>query len=197
MSTQDTTLEDTLDAMAKDAKGDTTSLGTILDDLERRGFGPFIAMLSAFVILPTGAIPGVPALIGLALILFAGQILFGRKKPWFPQRLRDIEISSEKIDSAVEKARPWAQKVSRMLRARLEWLATGPVATTLIAAATCVTAALLIPLGFIPLLPFVFGMNLLFFGLGLMARDGLVVGFGYLTFAAGLFTAITQSGSFF
>ena len=189
MVPEDTSLEDTLDCMAADADGSKTSVGEIIDDLERRGFGPFIAVFSVFVLTPVGIIPGVPALVGIAIILFAGQIMIGRKKPWFPQRLRDIELDSDKLERGVEVARPWARRLSKILHPRLTYLATGNLANMAIALVCIATAFFLIIIGFIPGLPVIFGVTILCFGLGLTTRDGLAIALGYAVFGTGAWLA--------
>lgn len=194
MTDQEKPLEEALDAMTDHADGDRTTLGQVMDGLQRRGFGPFIAILATVICTPLGAIPGAPLVIGVALILFAGQILIGRQKPWFPERLRQIEVSSGKIKKGVDYARPAAQFIGRFLHPRFEWLASGPVPTWIVAAVTVLCAVIMIPVGFIPLMPFVFGLPIVFFGLGLMARDGLVTGLGYLVFLGGLAILATQLG---
>lgn len=186
MTQHKNSIEAALHSVKKEVDRDNTSIGDILDSLQRRGFGPFIAILAAVVCTPVGAIPGLPLIVGLALILFAGQILIGRQKPWFPERLRNISFEGRRIAKAVHYARPWAKRLGRLLHPRLEWLASGPLPTWLVALVTVICATLMIAFGFIPLMPFVFGLPIVFFGLGLMARDGLVTGLGYLVFFGGL-----------
>src|SRR5262245_28933137 len=63
------------------------TLADIVDALDRRGFGPLLVMPALVTILPTGAIPGVPALSGGLICLIAVQIVMGRKHPWLPDRI--------------------------------------------------------------------------------------------------------------
>lgn len=189
MNSEPTTLEQTLESVAGDATAEHTTLGQVFDDLERRGFGPFIAVFSVFVLTPIGIIPGVPALVGIAIILFAGQIIVGRRKPWFPARLRRVRLDSGKLRKGVEVAKPWARRLSKILHPRLAFLASGPIATAAISLVSIATAFFLILIGFIPGLPVVFGVTILCFGLGLTARDGLAVALGYLVFGSGVWLA--------
>lgn len=179
-------LDATLARVAREAQGETTTIGEILDGLQRRGFGPFIALLAVFVCTPIGAIPGLPAVVGAALILFAGQLLIGRRKPWFPERLRAFTVNTERLKSSISTMRPWAKWITRLLRPRLTWLADGVIPDTIIALAVLINAALMIIFGFIPLMPFFVGLPILLFGLGLTMRDGLVTGLGYLIMGAAI-----------
>lgn len=190
----DHAIEKILAELAEEADGQRVTLGAILDRLQRRGFGPFITVLSLLVILPTGAIPGMPALVGLAIILFAGQILAGKTRPWFPRRIREIALPAATLRKGLEHGRPWVRRLSRLVHRRLEPLADDPVASRIVAAVAVVTALLLIVFGFIPFLPMVLGLNLAAFGLGLTARDGLLVIAGYGLFAGGLWLVLRATG---
>ncbi|MEM7441035.1 MAG: exopolysaccharide biosynthesis protein [Pseudomonadota bacterium] len=190
-------LDATLARVAQDAHGETTTVGEILDGLQRRGFGPFMALLAVFVCTPIGAIPGLPAVVGAALILFAVQLLLGRQKPWFPARLRAFTVSTTRLKSSIEKMRPWAKWVSGLLRPRMTWLAEGTLPNIVIALAVIVNATVMIIFGFIPLMPFFVGLPILLFGLGLTARDGLVTGIGYLIMGAALWVLLSRTGAGF
>ena len=159
----DNALLDTVEDVEHEAEeaGDTLTFGDVLDRVEERGYGPLIAILSAFVILPTGAIPGVPAVIGLCLLLIGGQMLAGKDHPWFPGFIRNFHIDGDKLDTAIDKGKPWARKLSALLSERLCVLANGPVSTRVAAIVAVLSSLIMIPLGFIPGLPMVFGGTLL------------------------------------
>ena len=74
-----------LDLVSDKLSSDKTSLGEIIKTLDTRGFGVLIVFLSLILILPTGAIPGLPSLFSLFFLLIAGQILIGRTSIWLPQ----------------------------------------------------------------------------------------------------------------
>ena len=183
---------DTLETLRKSADGDSVKLGRILDDIKQRGYGPLIMLLSVFVILPTGMIPGVPAVVGFALLLIAGQMLVGRKQPWFPQKLQNFSLDTDKIRKSVDVARPWAKRLSKVLRPRLTALTEGTVAGQCVAACITLAAFLMIPLGFVPLLPLALGAACLLLGLGMATRDGVVILIGYVIFILGLTLIVGQ-----
>ena len=71
------------------------------------------------------------------------------------------------------------------MRPRLEFFAERPWG--LIIAFMCAMAALItFPLGFIPLAPFVPGLAIVLFGLGLTARDGVLLAAGMGALAVGV-----------
>lgn len=196
MTDRSNPLLDTIECVSDDAVGDTVKLGTMLDDVAERGYGPLVMFLSAFVILPTGMIPGVPAIIGLALLYVAGPMVLGRTSPVFPKRLRSFEVETRKVQKSVEKARPWARRINYVLKPRMTGLTTGRVATRITGLAVVLSGVIMIPLGFIPMLPFILGLTTLVLGLGLTARDGVLILIGYALFAVGLYFAMPGLGGF-
>lgn len=183
-------LLDALNSVSRKTDGDTSRLGDILDALEERGYGPLIMVLSTFVVLPTGMIPGVPAMVGLCLILLGVQVFLGKARPWFPARLEAFELSDDRLARTVELARPWAKRLSALLTQRLGPLTGGPVSNRLIALCICLAGGVMVPLGFVPGLPLGLGLATLLLGLGVTVRDGLVVALGYGVFAIGVWFAM-------
>ena len=187
-------LLDTLEAVNEAADGDTVAMGDIIDCLQERGYGPLITMLSAFVALPTGAIPGIPAVIGLCLLLIGLAMILGKTSPWFPGFIRRFEVDSDRLRSAVDKARPWARRLRGVLTPRLTVLSRGPVANRIAALCVILAALIMMALGFVPFLPLVLGLALVLPGLGITARDGVVVLIAYAIVAAGCTMAWTFTG---
>ena len=68
-------IESVLASLEKTAEGEeTVEIGNILKALGERGFGPILLVLSMFLILPVGMIPGMPGVVGVALMI----VLTGR-----------------------------------------------------------------------------------------------------------------------
>lgn len=178
-----------LEDLAEAGEEGDVSLGELVEALEARGFGPLLMMLSAFLILPTGMIPGMPAAVGLLLIVVAGQILLGRNRLWLPARLHDFSVSSRLILRSVDKARPAAAFLARSVSARITALVDHPLARRAVALTVMATGAILIPLGFIPFLPLALAVNVLLFGLGMTMRNGLITLLGFASFAPGVWLA--------
>ena len=97
-----------------DEQSEKTSLGKVVERFEDRGFGPLLLMPALIALLPTGAIPGVPTLCGLTLFFICIQVAVGRKSPWLPKVLKEKEVSSDKLESAIDKAKPYAQKTEKL-----------------------------------------------------------------------------------
>ena len=192
MSASDRMLE-TLDAVRQEADGETVPFGDIVERIEERGYGPLIMVLSLFVIGPTGAVPGIPAVVGFALVLLGGQMLLGKSSPWFPGFVRRIEIPCDRIDSTVEILKPWAERLGWIIRQRLEAVCSGRLAGIVQAFSVLVSGLIMIPLGFVPFLPMALGAAMLVLGLGITARDGLAVGAAYVLFLLACFIAVTST----
>lgn len=157
-----------------------------------RVFGPFLALIGLVVITPLGAIPLVPSLAATLIILIAAQRVFGRRHPWIPRKLRERSVDQGKLVSALEKSRPWARRIDRILRPRLLPVLEGPMRR--------IIALLLIFLGatmpFLELVPFAAALPafaVLLFGLALSTQDGFLAMAaiaGTLATAYGLFSVV-------
>jgi hypothetical protein len=127
---------------------------------------------------PIGAVPGVPIILALITILYAVQFLVGRPQVWLPNRIRKISIERDKIGRAQSKLEPFLRRVDHLFKERLTFF-TGDSAARLATAAVILHALLMIPLEFVSLVA-IPGAALLFFGVALVARDGLMMLLGWL-----------------
>jgi hypothetical protein len=150
------------------------SLGAVVRTLETRGFGPLLAVLAGFLLLPVGMLPGFPALIGLLLIATGGQMLRGKAGLWLPGPIARIDLPADRLQYSSDKAGPPVQRVRQLVAERMTF-AVGVTATRAIAAMLLLFGLAMIGLGFVPGLPFLLALPVLLFGLGLTFRDGLLV----------------------
>lgn len=159
------------------------SLGQLVDTFEHRGFGPLLLTAALIIVLPSGGIPGLPTIIGIAIFLLAGQIIFGRSSPWIPKRLRKLKLKKETFDKGVDKIKPLTRKIDYIIKPRLKYLAGGVAARCI--AVVCLVLATLLP--FTEVIPFsdmIPGFALGLLGLGLTARDGVVIILGLIVAVA-------------
>ncbi|ARC88238.1 exopolysaccharide biosynthesis protein [Rhodovulum sp. MB263] len=159
---------------------DRISIADLVETLGARGFGPLLVMLSAFLILPVGMLPGLPGVVAIFMILIGGRMMTGQTTLWLPARLRRVHISGHVLAVSVARAQPAALWLRPLLTPRLVALIEGRIATRLIALILMVTGVLIFLLGFIPGLPFVLSLHVLMLGLALSTRDGLVAGLAYV-----------------
>ena len=148
------------------------SVGDLMDMIGERSFGPLLLVPSLIAVSPVGAIPGLPAITSVAIVLIAGQILLRHEHFWIPGWLGRRSIDAHAMERGLEKFRPVARFVDHLLRPRLAWLTEGPALYAI--ALMCLLIGLvtpileLVPLGGIP--P---NAAVVAFSLAITARDGL------------------------
>jgi len=183
---QPTNLEQLLDRIGEAAHdGDQVSFGRILELIGRRSFAPLLLLAGLITVSPIiGDIPGVPTIIGVFVLLIAGQLLFRREHFWLPRWLLKRSVAGEKLRKALTWLRSPARFIDRFLRPRLT-LFTHSTGVYAIAMVCIVIAAAMPGMEVVPFSANGAGAALTAFGLSLIAHDGL------LALLAFVFTAIT------
>lgn len=155
------------------------SVNDVLTAIGRRSFGPMMLVAGLITLAPLiGDIPGMPTLMALLVLLTAGQLLAGRTSFWLPGWLLRRNISRTTFDKALPYMKKPAGWIDRLLRVRLPWL-TGYWGSRLTALTGIAIALAMPPMEFIPFSANGAGLALLLLGLGLVARDGLVLLIGF------------------
>lgn len=183
---------DALEALADDS-GDV-SLGAILDGVGARGYGPLMVVLSVFLVPPFGAVPGIPAIVGLLLVALGVQMLLPGRGLWVPARLRRLTFGAEVLQQTAERARPTAEWLDRILAPRLPALSGGPVIVRLVALVLIPTGATMMVIGFVPFLPLALGLHVVLLGLGILARNGVLVLLGFASLLPEILLALWLAG---
>ncbi len=164
-------------ARADAEPGEHITVAQVLDTAGLRSFGPMLAAIGLFAISPVTMIPGMTWLAAALTLLVAGQMALGFERSWLPRRVLEARVPAHKLADGLAKAEPWAARVDHVLRPRLTWLAKPPFANLI--GLICIVAALVtIPLSFVPMAPLAPSIAILFFGLGIAAKDGLVLALG-------------------
>lgn len=178
-------LEQLLDQVCETTHdGDRISLDSILDVVGRRSFGPLLLLAGLVTVLPIiGDIPGVPTLMGLLVLLVAGQVLFRREHIWLPRWLLDRSVPRDKLIKSVEWSRPPARFVDRFLRPRLG-IFTNQAALYVIGTLCALIAAAMPVMEIVPFSANFAGAALTAFGLSLMVHDGVLALFAFVFTAA-------------
>ena len=91
------TLYELLGKMQPRARQDKFEFAEFWDVMEKRGFGPMLALPSFIACTPIGAIPGIPSLAGGTILLIALQILLGRRHPWLPQKVMQLNCDADQL----------------------------------------------------------------------------------------------------
>lgn len=160
------------------------SLGDILEVVGRRAYGPLLLIIGILSVSPLALIPGSTWAFAALTLLVAAQMAFNRKKPWLPKAALKTSFPEDKVSGALKRVRPWTQAIDKLVKPRLEFLAGEPW-LALVALLAIVAALLTFPLSFIPLAPLIPGSTIVLIGLGVTARDGLVLAVAMLVVLAG------------
>lgn len=158
---------------------DEADLKSLLEAFGDRSFGPVILLLSLIAMSPIGGIPLVPSIIGVTIILFSVQLLLGRNHPWMPSALHSLGISSDKLDTFLDKNGKYIKSVDQIFEPRLEALTSKP-AKLFCAILVTVLAGLMVPLEIIPFAVAIPALAIATLSAALMARDGLIMALGFV-----------------
>jgi hypothetical protein len=179
---------DEIETRARESDGDPFTLGDITEAVGRRSYGPLLLVIGLFAISPATVVPGMTWLSAALTLLVAGQMLLGLKQPWLPRKALRARLPLEGSLQAIDKLRPWAKRIDAVLKPRLAFL-TQPPFVNLIALFVIAAALVTFPLGLIPLAPLAPGIAVVFFGLGMVARDGLWLTLGAAVLAGAFWLA--------
>ena len=159
-----------LNPLAKDA----VTFRDILATVGRRAYGPLLLIVGLFSISPATVVPGMTWLSAALVLVISLQMAVGQHRPWLPKHLLDASISRDGLMKGISALRPWARRIDALLKPRLTFLAAQPFVNLI--AVLCVAAALItFPLGFVPFAPLAPGIAIVIFGLGMTAKDGLLL----------------------
>ena len=148
------------------------SVADLMDAIGERSFGPLLLVPSLIAVSPVGAIPGLPAITSVVIVLVSAQILVRHEHLWIPGWLARRSIDAGKMETGLTKFKPVARFIDHMLLPRLPWLTRGPFFYAI--ALLCLLIGLvtpileLVPLGGIP--P---NAAVVAFSLAIVARDGV------------------------
>jgi hypothetical protein len=172
-----TNLEGVIDRLVEvcDTHADgNVSVSDLMATIGPRSFGPLLLVPGLMNISPIAAIPLVPASLAVIELLVSGQVLLGKKHLWIPRTIAERSLGAARLRRGLERVRPYAKFVDRLVRPRLTFLTHG-IFLRLIAL-LCVQVALVSPI--IELVPFagtVPNAAIIAFGLAITAHDGLWV----------------------
>ena len=190
--TQKTAREDLVDllrqlrAMAeRDGDGPDFTVRDLMAVIGRRSYGPLLLLIGLFSISPATIVPGMTWFSAALALFFGLQLTIGLRSPWIPRSWCEARLKRDVVGAAAGGVEPWAGRIDAVLRPRLVFLAETPFANLI--GAFCVIAALAtFPLGLIPMAPLAPGVAILILGLGLFARDGLLLLVGLAIAASAL-----------
>nr|WP_283632741.1 exopolysaccharide biosynthesis protein [Alteromonas macleodii] len=167
------TLYELLGKMQPRARQDKFEFAEFWDVMEKRGFGPMLALPSFIACTPIGAIPGIPSLAGGTILLIALQILLGRRHPWLPQKVMQLNCDADQLRFIVDKVKPYAVRVDRFLVPRCFFMRQ-PVFRSFIALCCAGCGLVMIPLELIPFMGLIPAFAVFIMAIGMATDDGAV-----------------------
>jgi hypothetical protein len=169
----------TLRALKQAAQSERVSLGTLIDQLGQRTYGPLLFTIGLIALSPIGAIPGASVVCATLIVLLAVQMSFGNRAPWVPGMLRRLEVDGDFSRRSIERLEPYVKWLDRLTRARWTALLSRP-ALHAVVLGLCALAVLMYPLALVPwgVLPVAGAITVI--GLGLLTADGLITAVGLL-----------------
>lgn len=154
--------------LADDGADDGLTLHEIRDRLDERAYGLLILLLSIPCLVP--GLYGVPQVVGLIVILLAGQMLVGREEPWLPRWFLNLRCKGSWLKAMADFAETKLGWIDRLSRPRLRRFADGPGEK--LAAVFMILATVTIVM---PLTNTIPSIALALLSVGLIQRDGLFV----------------------
>ncbi|WP_313446441.1 exopolysaccharide biosynthesis protein [Brevundimonas sp.] len=154
--------------LADDGGDAGLTLHQIRDRLDERAYGLLILLLSIPCLVP--GLYGVPQVVGLIVILLAGQMLVGREEPWLPRWFLNLRCKGSWLKAMADFAETKLGWIDRLSRPRLRRFADGPGEK--LAAVFMILATVTIVM---PLTNTIPSIALALLSVGLIQRDGLFV----------------------
>lgn len=168
-----------LDDVRRTASGPKVRLKDILETTGRRSFCAVLLLIGLLTVSPLSAIPGLPAVFALVVLLICVQALFNRDMLWLPQRLTRIEIPSTRLLSALDRLERPVAWIDSKAHARFSMLTHWPLSAFAYLVIMLV-ALTWPPMALIPFSATLSAIGVTLIAAGLMLRDGIFVVSGYV-----------------
>jgi hypothetical protein len=170
-------LQEEIDRDPEGGEEAKVSLEMIMDLIGRRAYGPILLVIGLLALSPLTVIPGATWLFAALTLAICFQMVLHKGHVWMPKKALSINVTEGKLTKFIKAARPTARFVDKFIRPRLTFLSQPPWAIGI--AFICALAALIsFPAGLLPFAPMPPALAIAFFGLGLTARDGVMLSLG-------------------
>lgn len=147
---------------------------TLIDILELAGertFGFLLVLLSLPSALPIPA-PGYSIPFGIIIVLLAVQLIAGRVRPWFPDRLKKKSVELKHAQQFLKAGLPWLRRIESLSRPRMSQLCTSRTGRTVLGVAIALMGiSMMIPLPLTNTLP---AIGVFITGFSLIEDDGFI-----------------------
>ena len=167
--------------LAHDVSRERISIRDLFEAMADRALAALIFVFAVPSIFPVP--PGVSGVLGVPLVFLAAQLALGRA-PWLPAFLTSRSMARSDFQSLMRRVLPWLGRAERLLRPRLQFLASGWMEQLVgcVCILLAIVLALPIPLGNTP--P---AIAISVLALGILEKDGYWVLSGLVLSALAFF----------
>ncbi len=166
-----------LNSFLKSIKNEHFTFYDFIEELKERSFGVLLLILAIPNACLLASIPGISVFLGIALIFVSMQMILRRKKAFFPKFVASQKLSTKHFESIFNIFNPYLVKIEKVLKPRFALLTS--VLLERVLGVVCLIHGVLIALP-IPLGNFFCGVAIVFFALGMIAKDGVFMAIGYV-----------------
>tara|TARA_R110002096_G_scaffold132302_5_gene282569 strand:- start:938 stop:1534 length:597 start_codon:yes stop_codon:yes gene_type:complete len=177
MADQQMSISEVLNSVIEAADGERLSVDDVMNAFGRRSYGPLLFLIGALSFSPLGGIPGASILFGSLVIILMAQYILRDSAPWVPGWILRQDAESGRACEAVDKAKPYLERMERVVRPRLEPFTKAPW-TYVVAILIIVMGVTMFPLALVPWGVMAPSLVIALFGLGMMTSDGLLIAIG-------------------
>ena len=167
-------LQTLIASLVEQTTGNSVSIEDLLNAVGRRAFGPLLLLLGFIAISPLTIVPGTSWLVAFVTLLIAIQVLIGQERPWLPKKALAVSFPREALIKGADVMAKPARIVDSFLKPRIGVL-TEPPFVQLVSILAIIAALISFPLGLVPFGPILPGLAIMLIGLGLTARDGIML----------------------
>ncbi|HEY9019996.1 MAG: exopolysaccharide biosynthesis protein [Paracoccaceae bacterium] len=157
---------------------DAVTLGEILSRIGQRSFAATLMVIGLLMVSPLSAIPFLPSLVAIVILLIAGQAIIGRHHLWLPEFLTRRRISAEKLRRALDTLTRPAAWIDAHRSGRWVILTQWPI-SSLAYVVIIVIALTWPPLSFVPFSTTLSAVGMSLLAAGQTLKDGIFVLLGY------------------
>lgn len=192
-------LSEVLTDVANDPSRESIAFADLRDTMGDRTFGALFFVFAVPNSLPVNP-PGVSTVLGLPLLFLALQMILGMPAPWLPKSVMARTVSRQSFARAMNHAVPWIRRAERLLRPRLQFLASRGFDRVIGLVVAVLALVLMLPIPFGNTLP---AISICILALALLEEDGLatLAGLGVAALAlfvvSGVIVGIVKAVSLF
>lgn len=179
-----------LRAVINQAKGESITIGEIIEAFGERAFGFVLILFSLPNCVP--APPGIAGIVGTPVLIFGFQMMLGHRHPWLPGFVKRRSVSVSKFKRLIDVAEPKLQWLESYCKPRVLQLFSLVGDRMVGLFAFLVALSVLIPF---PGTNFPPSIALVIVSIAVIEEDGYLLILGYLIGLAGLAYTVTVLGA--